>query len=285
MPGKKSKRKKGKQPDGKIKATEEGEQEQEEGDEDETHVEGEQEQEEGDEDETHVEGEQEQVEGDEDETHVEGEQEQEEGDEDETRVAEPTVKEMSDDEKERTKLMEELGHLKIRLKKVETFIESQAEKPTELKPELEVPPPPFVLKESRFKEGLQWYPLDKKGVDLTSDIKYSKWYDSILELMQANKAYVYDNALFVKAECDSIFTFCSHNKNEVSQDQLVFNIFEKGWTHEATKFLLVLHPREPKNSIEMDEDEATEGKHSWTVQEIDDDYFTMNDQLIICGRK
>jgi len=177
-----------------------------------------------------------------------------------------------------TELRKEVRNLNARLNKLEVLMTYQEEKPPEPEPEVSDSP------ESLFKQGIRWYIGEKKRVHKLSALDYVKWYDCIAEFMQIYKAYVYDDVLFVKAECDSPFTFCSHSTNDAFHDRLVFNIFEKGWTHEETKILLILHPEEPNKSLELDKSEATEGKHSWTSLEIDDDYY-VNGQLIIFGMK
>ena len=167
----------------------------------------------------------------------------------------------------------------------------------------------FIPLETRLVGGFQRYFEGLKD-NIPYYSSYVDWYTDILELMQSNVPYLYEDVFFVKVVtnkrlCDFGVRFVSknnrydkNNKSEfcTSNNSFSMPIVQRGWTHDTTKYILILHPKHLQNPLEMVK--SCTDDHHWYTNNVsnynvtretsgDQRYFNLNKkiEIIVCGKR
>jgi len=182
----------------------------------------------------------------------------------------------------------------LQTRRVEKPLKKKTQSCTE---QAEAKPPPFVPKEIRMTEGFErFFEGKKNAVPFFSG--YEDWYADISKRMENDARYIFQSAFFLKISVENqeklsrlilnrtrfppnTQRFIS-DKHE-SEGIIKFNMkLLEDWTYDAIKFVLILHPKDPYEVLEMDK--TMGNAESWTIS-INKEHLSSENQLIVCGRK
>ena len=99
---------------------------------------------------------------------------------------------------------------------------------------------------------------------------YSEWFEVMAARLMKNTPFIFEKSVLVKVTCKdrkTAFAFYSDKANKYTDQYTDLDIFNKGWTHDATS-VFIPHPNLINKSIQMKESCTSSSYHEWKVDSI-----------------
>ena len=192
-------------------------------------------------------------------------------------MAEPTVKRVSVEDFEKDfeikelklqneKLNLKIAQLKISNEKLQRALTSTM--PQEYLNSL------FISIQTRLIEGFERF-VELNDTNTHIYQSYETWYSDVTQKMPAGSCFVYENHIFGRPYYNTNYTNAYFfSKNDDTKNSTVYGIYQdvnaldKGWRHEKTKYVLILHPTDRSKIVEMRKESKSEigasKYHQWS---------------------
>ena len=164
-------------------------------------------------------------------------------------------------------------------------------------------PAGYVTMEERLTEGISRY---IEGIEPKTKIydSYVKWYDDVLERMEEQDNFKFQKYLFICRKkyilpfpkyCEFI-SFDSQTE-EYSGNSFKVKSLNEGWTHENTRLVCILHPKNPHQLLELYKEETEKDQrghvtcYTWKAlskkftesrEDIEKSAFSTSGSMILC---
>ena len=115
--------------------------------------------------------------------------------------------------------------------------------------------------------------------------------------MEVSSCYVYKNHIFAKSFHDKSYVTGYYSRNNdqktgtryIGMVQDVNNVLDKGWTHDNTKYVLILHPTDRSKTIELQQKvknvKGANKYYSWYTEKLPSEFSDSTNYPLIVARK